>query len=558
MGKNFITQLLILSALVFFYVSGFAQSVNLPSSSIDVIHYVFNLTIHDNSNEIQGDAIIFVSLPPSQPPPYVLHLASSDSGAVRGMTVDEILFNDKPVDFKHKNHALYLQIPLSERNHSEGTFRIKYHGIPSDGLIIEQNKYGDRTFFGDNWPNRAHFWLPTHDHPSDKATCEFIITAPDHYKVISNGKLLEESDLLPNGQDPLRYKLTHWAIDRPIPTKVMVIGAARFAVQYPLTNQSVAIENWLYPEDKESGFKKFAPTADIVTFYENILGAYPYQKIANVQSKTQYGGMENATAIFYSESVIVDQASIEGLIAHEIAHQWFGNAVSEKKWTDVWLSEGFSTYMTHLYFEHTYGRDSMSTRLLTDKERIFSFHLKSPEAKVVESRVENLFQLLNANSYQKGAWVLHMLRAKVGDDVFFSILKQFFKEYKHRNASTENFIALASKLANLDLSNFFSQWLYRSDYPVLKSDWKYQSIGKKLKVKLKQMNTTKPFIFPLQIGIHYSDGKVSEVRSVYVDEIDETYTLNVNSRVKKVVLDPAIWLLYDTPATKEDKQVLNQ
>ena len=553
MGKNFITQLLAPSVLVFFYVSGFTQSVTLPPSSVDVIHYVFNLAIHDNSNEIQGEASIFVSLPPAQSSPFILHLANPDSGTVRGMTVDEILFNGIPVDFTHENHALYIRIPPSKRNSSEGTFRIKYHGIPSDGLIIKQNTYGDRTFFGDNWPNRAHFWLPTHDHPSDKATCEFIITAPNHYKVISNGKLLEESDLLPSGHNPLRYKLTHWAMDQPIPTKVMVFGAARFAVQYPLTNQSIVIENWLYPEDKETGFQKFAPTADIITFYENVLGAYPYQKIANVQSKTQYGGMENATAIFYNESVIVDQASIEGLIAHEIAHQWFGNAVSEKNWTDVWLSEGFATYMTHLYFEHTYGRDSMSARLLADKERIFTFHLKSPQAKVVESSTENLFQLLNANSYQKGAWVLHMLRAKVGDEVFFSILKQFFNQYKHRNASTKNFIALTSKLAKLDLSAFFTQWLYRSDYPVLESNWKYQSVGKKLKVRLKQINTTKSFAFPLQIGIHYSDGKVSEVKSVYVDEIDETYTFSVNSRVKKVVLDPATWLLYDTPVTKDDK-----
>ncbi|MGB3586121.1 MAG: M1 family metallopeptidase, partial [Tunicatimonas sp.] len=393
------------------------------------------------------------------------------------------------------------------------------------------------------------FWLPTHDHPSDKATCEFIITAPAHYQVISNGKLLEESYLLLDIQKSSRYKLSHWAIAQPIPTKVMVFGAARFAVQYP-PHQSVVIENWLYPEDREIGFDKFAPTADILLFYQNILGDYPYQKIANVQSKTQYGGMENATAIFYNESVIIDQPSIEGLIAHEIAHQWFGNAVSEENWSDVWLSEGFSTYMTHLYFERAYGRDSMNARLLSDKERIFTFHLKSPNAKVVDTDESNLFQLLNTNTYQKGAWVLHMLRAKVGDEVFFAILKQFFNQYKHQNASTDNFIALASKLANENLSAFFSQWLYRSDYPVLNSNWKYQSSGKKLKIKTKQTQAAEPYAFPLQIGIYYTDGSATEIKSVYIDELDESFTLNVSSRVEKIVLDPATWLLHDVPPTK--------
>lgn len=523
--------------------------MSLPTSSINVLHYVFNLAIHDNSNEIQGDASIFVSLPPNQSSPTILHLANLDSSGFSGMIVEEILFNNQPVDFKHKNHALYISIPKAKPSISQGTFRIKYHGIPSDGLIIKQNQYGDRTFFGDNWPNRAHFWLPTHDHPSDKATCEFIVTAPAHYQVISNGKLLEESYLLPDTQKLSRYKLSHWAIAQPIPTKVMVFGAARFAVQYP-PHQSVVIENWLYPEDRTIGFEKFAPTADILLFYQNILGDYPYQKIANVQSKTQYGGMENATAIFYNESVVVDQPSIEGLIAHEVAHQWFGNAVSEKNWSDVWLSEGFSTYLTHLYFERTYGRDSMNARLLSDKERIFTFHLKSPQAKVVDTNESNLFQLLNANTYQKGAWVLHMLRAKVGDNVFFAILKQFFNQYKHKNASTDNFIALASKLAINDLSAFFSQWLYRSDYPVLDCNWKYQSAGKKLKVKIKQTQVVEPYAFPLQIGIHYSNGSVSEVKSVYVDELDEVFTLKVDARVEKIVLDPSIWLLHDIPPTK--------
>ncbi|MEM6845766.1 MAG: M1 family metallopeptidase [Bacteroidota bacterium] len=529
---------------------GFPQSVTLPASTVDVLHYVFQLTIHDYTDEIQGEADVFVSLPSNRNQPIILHLSDLDSSGTKGMIIDELLFNNEPTQFSHQNHTLSIQIPEAPQNSTQGTFTIKYHGTPTDGLIIGKNQYGDRTFFGDNWPNRAHFWLPTHDHPSDKATCEFIVTAPAHYQVVSNGRLVEESHLLPNTQTQNRYKLTHWAISQPIPTKVMVFGAARFAVQYPPREQSVTIENWVYPEDREVGFKQFAPTAEILLFYENILGAYPYRRIANVQSKTQYGGMENATAIFYNESVIVDQPSIEALVAHEIAHQWFGNSVSEKNWSDVWLSEGFSTYMTHLYFEHTYGRDSMANRLIADKERIFTFHLQSPQAKIVDSDESNLFQLLNANTYQKGAWVLHMLRSTVGDEVFFNTLRQFFARYKHRNASTNDFVALASKLSGRNLSDFFAQWLYRPDYPVLESNWKYQGAGKKLKLKIKQTQDSESYTFPLQIGIRYDNSSKLEVQSVSVNKLEETFTLSVKSRVRKVVIDPDTWLLHDIPSTK--------
>ncbi len=551
MEKNFHMRLITLFLLTISYAQGFSQSVTLPTSTVDVLHYVFQLTIHDYTDEIQGETDVFASLPSNRAQPVVLHLSGLDSTRVQGMIVDELLFNNKPVTFTHRDHTLIIQTPETTQGVSEGTFTIRYHGIPSDGLIIEKNQYGDRTFFGDNWPNRAHFWLPTHDHPSDKATCEFIVTAPAHYQVVSNGRLVEESYLLPNSHPRDRYKLTHWAISQPIPTKVMVFGAARFAVQYPPQSQSITIENWVYPEDREVGFDRFTPTADVLLFYENILGPYPYQKLANVQSKTQYGGMENATAIFYNESVIIDQPSIEALIAHEIAHQWFGNSVSEKNWADVWLSEGFSTYLTHLYFEYTYGRDSMANRIVADKERIFTFHLQSPEAKVVDSDESNLFQLLNANTYQKGAWVLHMLRFTVGDEVFFNVLRQFFDRYKHQNASTNDFIALASKLSRRDLSEFFSQWLYRSDYPVLESNWKYQGVGKKLKVKIRQTQTSEAYTFPLQIGIRYDDSSKLEVQSVNVNELEETFTLSVKSRVKDVVIDPNSWLLHDIPSTKK-------
>ncbi len=335
------------------------------------------------------------------------------------MTVQQVLGDNLPVIYQHTDDVLTIDVSEPPAANAVLTFRIVYRGIPDDGLIISENKYGDRTFFGDNWPNRAHHWLPTKDHPSDKATCEFIVKAPEHYEVIANGIKREESDLPPEQDKNL--KLTHWATLYPIATKVMVFGAARFAIRYSPLTEPTDIQDWVFPEDRDVGFENFSTTANIIEFFEQQIGPYPYEKLANVQSSTRYGGMENASNIFYNQDAIEKEETIESLIAHEVAHQWFGNAVTEKTWQDVWLSEGFATYLTHLYMAHTYGQDSLLARMEKDKERIFSFYLKSPQSAVIDTSEINLFKLLNANTYQKGAWFLHMLRTKVGDPCLLQI-----------------------------------------------------------------------------------------------------------------------------------------
>jgi aminopeptidase N len=549
MGIQFRQTPLILFLSVISYQFSDAQSVDLPPSSLDVLHYVFRLNIHNYTNEIQGEADIYASLKLQKGSSAILHLDKLDSTGSRGMIVDEIFFNDQPIKFTHSDHTIYLTLPPESTEASNGTFTIKYHGFPSDGLIIGENMYGDRTFFGDNWPNRAHFWLPTNDHPSDKATCEFIVTAPSQYKIVSNGLLREESLLIPMSETLTQYKLTHWSIANPIPTKVMVFGAARFAIQYPVENQSATIQNWLYPEDREIGFKQFSPTEEILTYYESILGPYPFKKLANVQSKTQYGGMENASAIFYNERTITNRPSIEALIAHEIAHQWFGNSVTEKKWSDVWLSEGFATYLTHLYIEHSYGKDSLTARLLADKERIFSFHLQSPTSKVVTEDESNLFQLLNANTYQKGGWVLHMLRNELGDKIFFHILRQFYLNFQYKNASTQDFITLTNKLSGQDLTSFFSQWLTRSDYPRIRGTWRYQSMGKKLTLTLEQTQPSGLYHLPLEIGLYSDKSEKPQIKKISLNKKQKSYTFKVDARIEDVVLDPNTRVLLETTLT---------
>src|SRR5204863_6116924 len=151
-----------------------------------------------------------------------------------------------------------------------------------------------------------------------------------------------------------KRKITHWKTSVVLPTKVMVIGVARFAIEYEGEINKVPLQSWVYPQNRKEGFSDYSMASGPLDYFSKNIAPYPYEKLANVQSTTRWGGMENAGNIFYYENSVTGKANIEGLLAHEVAHQWFGDSASESDWYHVWLSEGFATYFTQLYLENKY------------------------------------------------------------------------------------------------------------------------------------------------------------------------------------------------------------
>jgi aminopeptidase N len=216
-----------------------ANSVYSQNKSIDVQHYSFEIALDDSNNIIHGKASIDFVAKQSSSSVYFDLIGPNDSNS-NGMKVFKVLEDNRDLKFLQKDDRINIyfnnQLPLNALKKIE----ISYEGIPADGIIIDTNKFASRTFFADNWPNRAHNWIPCNDHPSDKASVEFIVTAPDHYQVIANGILVEESNL------PGNLKLTHWKEDSVLPTKVMVIGMADFAVQLASVTNGVPIWSWVF------------------------------------------------------------------------------------------------------------------------------------------------------------------------------------------------------------------------------------------------------------------------------------------------------------------------
>jgi aminopeptidase N len=527
---------LVISLLLPFHAIGQQHQDRLQK--IDVQHYDFSISLSDTSDVIYSSAEIKVLF--KEPvKSFSLDLAGKDENG-KGMVVKRVSVNGIETRFRHVNDSLYIFPGKTEANTS-ATINIEYSGVPADGLVISKNKFGDRTFFGDNWPDRAYNWLACIDHPSDKATVEFEVSVPAHYEVIATGDLVEEK---PAGKN---YKLIHWQSDVPLPTKVMVIGVADFAIDNIENNLNIPLSTWAYPENTTEWFAFFRNSTEPVLFFTNSIGPYPFSKLANVQSTTIFGGMENAGNIFYRENLLAGGQRDEEIIVHEIAHQWFGNSLSEGNWYDVWLSEGFATYLTDLFYEYKYGRDVFKRKMNSERNMVIRYARRN-YSPVIDTTITEYMDLININSYEKGAWVLHMLRKQLGDELFMNCIRTFYEKHKYSNAITEDFQDLVEVLSGKDMDVFFEQWLRKPGHPVLNITW-YQK-RKSVCVKIEQLQKGPAFDFQIDLAFTGLDSSM-RTETIHITKVLDTFRFPVEGKIKSLVHDPEVWLLYEGTITRK-------
>ena len=227
-------------------------------------------------------------------------------------------------------------------------------------------------------------------------------------------------------------------------------------------------------------------------------------------------------------------------MAHEIAHQYFGNSATENSWNHVWLSEGFATYFTILYQESVSGDEKRKEELAKDREEVIEFYQNTPSS-VVDVTIKDPRKDLNKNSYQKGGWVLNMLRHKLGDEVFWRGIRLYYKTYKDTNVMTVDFQKVMEQVSGKDLEDFFEQWVFTKGYPEIKWHWKYKN-GKVL-ISLEQMQKHHVFRFPIEFGLLIGDQLT--VKSAEIYKRSENFEFDAENKPESVVIDPEFWLLYE-------------
>lgn len=494
MKSNNKTICLVLKTLAIAVSSAIAQPTDgyVRQPAFDVAHYALDLTLSDASNLLTGEATINVIIRDATD--STLHLN------LKGMEVARVTSTNRALAFTRVSDGLLVNLPRTRANGDTLPLTVAYAGEPQDGLIIRSNKFGRRSFFADNWPDRSRYWFPSIDHPSDKATVEFRVTLPSRYTVVANGRLHNVLDGN-NGN-----KSWHWIERTPIPTYCMVIGAAEFAETSVSSSSGVPITFYAFKEDAPYAHENFGRVAEMMAFFSEKIGPFPYEKLALVQSSTRFGGMENASAIFFPETSFGKGKTIEGTTAHEIAHQWFGDAVTEADWHHLWLSEGFATYGEALFYEHVDGLQKFREVMRRSRDSYFRFAERAA-GPILDSTITSYMQLLNSNNYAKAAWVLHMLRSTVGEEEFWQGLAAYYRQFRHGNALTQDFQTVMENVSRNSLDWFFTQWLQQPGYPKLEGQWYWDSSSKTVALELRQIQKGNPFYLTLEIAVQPGDSE---------------------------------------------------
>lgn len=536
-----ITAVLLLSAF-----SAAGQRQERVVDSWKPLHYEINLAFNDQLTEINARTDIQIEI-------LAPNLATIDLD-FGGMTIDSVLIAGAAAQFERTPEKLNVMLPRSARRGEKINLAISYHGHPKDGLIFAKDRDGKQSATGDNWPNRAHYWIPTLDHPSAKATVNFTVSAPQRYQVVANGKSVTQTTNA--GSQQWKFQET-----KAIPPYCMIVTVNEGAI---INSPDKTITDLLFnvpQRDKDYAVKGFSSAVPTLAFFSQTVAPYPYEKLALIVAETRFGGMENSSAIVFTNTLFNPRSNekmsrrfdiptrIENLVAHEIAHQWFGDSVTEATWADLWLSEGFATYFAGLFIEKYEGDDAFREYMRGNAEQYFRFQ-KRTNIPIHDTATQDLMSLLNPNNYEKGAWVLHMLRKRLGDEAFFKGLRAYYNEHASATATTEDLRKALEKSSGKDLKEFFARWIYGAGHPRYELNWgsMERSSVASVMVQLNQVQPGDAFLDP--VTIEFTVNGKAERTTLYPKNKSTSATVRLNGNPTAAKIDPDEALLKEVVSIK--------
>lgn len=414
----------------------------------DVQKYEITLAIDDVQRSVNGNVLATV---------IATEALSSIQYELNDLTVSQVKVNGANATFTHSNGI--INIPLNIAPGQQFTTQVFYSGNPQ----VSQNIYRVGMIFANNsvftvsTPDAGRQWWPCYDHPWDKALVDLHITMRSDWKVAANGM---RDSIVDNGNGT---STTHWLGQHPMTTYLVCITAGPY-VELPQTAGDVPILNFVTQSQYNNALNDLANLPDMILYFGELFGDYPFEKYGNATvNMSTFAAMEHQTMTTLANYLIDGTGSHELVIAHELAHQWFGNAVSFLNFNDVWLSEGFATYSEHLWVDKVLGWQAACDYVASSYHQYYTNWENINGATVIYDPAFNSYY--NPAVYEKAASVLHMLRLKMGDQAFFNLLQTWFDTYKHQNAITSEFRAMAEQISGEDLGQFFDQWIFGSGIP---------------------------------------------------------------------------------------------
>ena len=416
----------------------------------DVAHYTLDLDVDPLSGRIlNGSRATIEAVATAGLTTFNLDLL--------GMEVDSVTVDDLLADFIRSERELTILPPATIPAGEAFTVTIGYHGLPtpepSAGLPIPVGWRNTPTgTFVFSEPDGAASWFPANDHPTDKATFTFRVTVPQPYVVAANGLLVID-------RSAAGRTTFVWEASDPMATYLATVNIAELVRIDEDGPDDIPLRSY-FPADIAAQVPEgFTKTADILEFLIGVFGQYPFEAYGNIVIDSFEVAAEAQTLSIYGRS-LADAPFLEDVVVHEVAHQWFGNSVSPATWRDIWLNEGFATYAEWLWAENQLGPIGYELRV-TDSHAAIAAGTYPPPGDPGESG------MFSGSVYLRGALALHALRQEIGDDPFFTTLREYYARHAYGNASTEDFIDAAEDVSGRDLDALFDAWLFAEQMPDL-------------------------------------------------------------------------------------------
>jgi len=493
---------------------------------INILNYDMDFDLYPEKKLLKADVTLKGVFDLNRPDKISLNF--QDNFNIKQIKLNEIVVQD----FYFEDNLIY--IPYSKTINDTFILSISYEGTPKNkGLSsFSFDSFNGRSFvFTLSEPIYASTWFPCNDLPDDKAQLEISITNDSAKISLSNGKLLQVTT------DKNR-RTYHWKTVYPISTYLICLYSGDykyFSEEYSSTSgEKFNLDYYAFPEHLDMAKSDYKEHPEMIKVFEEKFGPYPFtqEKYGVAEFLWQGGAMEHQTITGIASNLLNGKGLFQEYYIHELAHQWWGNAVGPKTWKDIWLNEGFATYCEALYAEAKSGTKAYKSTMIAKFQSNFDGKLYDPD---------NLF---SSTVYDKGAWVLHMLRFEIGEDAFGKLLKEFFSRYKYSNASTSDFKSLCEEITGKNLNRFFDQWIYKGE-GIIKCDYSWISdmSSHKVEIIINQIQDEyKLYNFPLEIKIKFDDDS-EEIRREFVDSRNEILNISIEKQVKEITIDPNNWLL---------------
>jgi aminopeptidase N len=511
--------------------------------SFDVLHIKAVLTLDMEKDSIAGS--VTHTLAP-------LHASLSRMTLDCGPALEVSRVTQGPdgaeAQFQHVGETLVITLDPPRPAGEPFDVTVAYSGTPENGLHFvppdAANPDRPKAAWTQGEVAENRHWLPCYDEPNDMATTEMIVTVAKPYSVVSNGALVATTDV-PDGK-----RAFHWKMEQPHSSYLITLAVSDFNV-FRDEVAGVPVEYYVLKNVDEPTARRFmGRTPRMLAFFAEVTGQpYPYPKYAQICLPEFNGGMENTTATSMTDAALLDplealEGEMDGLVAHELAHQWFGDLMTCKDWSHLWLNEGFASYFDPLFLERERGEDEFRLRMRAVLEGYLAAD-RGYRRPIVETRYDNPTQLFDGMAYAKGAAVLHALRGVLGDEAWWGGIRRYVATNKFRNVETADLRKAFEAATGEDLGWFFDQWVFKAGHPELKASWRYEPDDGTVRLKVEQAqkldDQTPLFRLPTIAEILDAPGKSRRV-AVVIDGASQEFVLPAESEPKAVLLDPEGWI----------------